>query len=106
MAQFTSGEAPSTDLEFELNAEFDALRSTRVAEDDQIRGFIEVIDANFLEGEIVCVNNEGRILKDTRHPLLANCFNNQTNHRGQVHCMLGQAGVATPILDIHQVINP
>ena len=106
MAQFTGGEALSTDLERELNAEFNALRSTPVAEDDQIREFIEGIDANFLEGKNVCVNNEGRTLKDTRHPLLAHFFNHQTHHRGQVYCMLRQAGVATPILDIHRVINP
>ena len=102
MAQFTGGVAPATDLVRELNA----LRSARVAEDDQIREFIEGIDANFLEGKIVYVKNEGRMLKDTRHPLLAHFFNHQTHHRGQVHCMLSQAGVATPILDMHRVINP
>ena len=102
MAQFTGGEAPATDRVRELNA----LRSARFAEDDQIREFIEGIDANFLEGKIVYEKNEGRMLKDTRHPLLAHFFNHQTHHRGQVHCMLRQAGVATPILDIHRVINP
>ena len=102
MAQFTGGEAPATDRVRELNA----LRSARFAEDDQIREFIEGIDANFLEGKIVHVKNEGRMLKDTRHPLLAHLFNHQTHHGGQVHCMLSQAGVATPILDIHRVINP
>ena len=106
MAQFTGGEAPSTDFDRELNAEFGALRSACVAEDDQICEFIEGIDANFLEGKIVCVNNEGRTLKDTRHPLLAHFFNHQRHHRGQVHCMLSQARVATPILDMHRVINP
>ena len=106
MAQFTGGEALSTDLERELNAEFDALRSAPVAEDDQIREFIEGIDANRLEEKIVYVKNEGWSLKDTRYPLLAHFFNHQTHHRGQVHCMLSQAGVATPILDMHRVINP
>ena len=102
MAQFTDGVEPATDRVRELNA----LRSARFAEDDQIREFIEGIDANFLEGKVVYVKNKGRMLKDTRHPLLAHFFNHQTHHRGQVHCMLSQAGVATPILDIHRVINP
>ena len=102
MAPFTGGVAPAIDLVRELNA----LRSARFAEDDQIREFIERLDANFPEGKIVYVKNEGRMLKDTRHPLLAHFFNHQTHHRGQVHCMLSQAGVATPILDIHRVINP
>ena len=102
MAQFTDGVEPATDRVRELNA----LRPARFAEDDQIREFIERIDANFPEGKIVYVKNEGRMLKDTRHPLLAHFFNHQTHHRGQVHCMLSQAGVATPILDMHRVINP
>jgi len=102
MAQFTGGVAPAIDLVRELNA----LRSARFAEDDQIREFINGLDANFSEGKIVYVKNEGRMLKDTRHPLLAHFFNYQTHHRGQVHCMLRQAGVTTPILDIHRVINP
>ena len=102
MAQFTDGVEPATYRARGLNA----LRSGRFAEDDKIREFIEGLDANFLGGKIVYVKNEGRMLKDTRHPLLAHFFNHQTHRRGQVHCMLSQAGVATPILDIHQVINP
>ena len=102
MAQFTGGVAPAIDLVRELNA----LRSARFAEDDQISEFIERLDANFPEGKIVYVKNESRMLKDTRHPLLAHFFNHQTHYRGQVHCMLSQAGVATPILDMHRVINP
>ena len=102
MAQFTDGVEPATYRVRGLNA----LRSGRFAEDDKIREFIEGLDANFLGGKIVYVKNEGRMLKDTRHPLLAHFFNHQTHHRGQVHCMLSQAGEATPILDIHRVINP
>ena len=101
MAQFTDGVEPATDRVRELNA----LRPALFAEDDQIREFIEGLDANFPEGKIVYVKNEGRMLKDTRYPLLAHFFNHQTHHRGQVHCMLNQAGVATPILDMQRVIN-
>ena len=106
MARFTGGESPSTDLDRELYGEFDALRSARTAEDDRIRQFIEGIDAKFLDGNIVYVNNEGRTLEDPRHLLLTHFFNHQTHHRGQVHDMLSQAGVETPVLDMHRVINP
>ena len=102
MAQFTDGVEPDSDRVRELYA----LRSARFAEDDQIREFVEGIDANFLEGKIVYVKNEARMLKDTRHPPPAHFFNHQTHRRGQVHCMLSRAGVATPILDIHRVNNP
>jgi len=59
MAQFTDGVEPATDRVRELNA----LRSARFAEDDQIREFIEGIDANRLEEKIVYVKNEGWSLK-------------------------------------------
>ena len=86
MAQFTGGVAPVTDLVCELNA----LRSARVTEDDQIREFIEGIDANYLEGyivyvNIVYVNYEVRTLEDPRHLLLTYIFGRQTHHREEVH---------------------
>ena len=84
LAQFTDGVEPATDRVRELNA----LRSARFAEDDQIREFINGLDANFSEGKIVYVKNEARMLKDTRHPPPAHFFNHQTHRRGQVHCML------------------
>jgi uncharacterized damage-inducible protein DinB len=30
----------------------------------------------------------------------------QTHHRGQVHDMLSQAGIATPVLDLPWVLQP
>ena len=90
MARFTGGEAPSTDLDRELYAEFDALRSARVAEADRVREFIEGIDANYLEGyivyvNIIYVNYEVRTLEDPRHLLLTYIFGRQTHHREEVH---------------------
>ncbi|MBM3492310.1 MAG: hypothetical protein FJX68_18090 [Alphaproteobacteria bacterium] len=38
--------------------------------------------------------------------LVLHLFNHQTHHRGQVHDMLCQAGVKTPVLDMHRVLNP
>lgn len=106
MARFTGGEAPSTGLDRELYSDFNALRAARTAEDDRIRQFVAAIESGFLDGNIVYVNNEGRTLEDPCNLLLAHFFNHQTHHRGQVHDMLSQAGVETPVLDMHRVINP
>jgi uncharacterized damage-inducible protein DinB len=38
--------------------------------------------------------------------LLAHFFNHQTHHRGQVHDLLTETGVDTPVLDLHRVIKP
>jgi uncharacterized damage-inducible protein DinB len=38
--------------------------------------------------------------------LLAHLFNHQTHHRGQIHDMLSQAGIVTPVLDLHRVVMP
>jgi len=38
--------------------------------------------------------------------LLAHLFNHETHHRGQVHDILSQARLVTPVLDLPWVIAP
>ena len=106
LARFEGGAAPSTGLDAELYGDFDELRSARIAEDDRIDRFVAGVDAGFLAGTIRYVNNEGRTFDDPLTVLLPHFFNHQTHHRGQVHDMLSQAGVATPVLDMHRVLIP
>ncbi|MBF0248803.1 MAG: damage-inducible protein DinB [Alphaproteobacteria bacterium] len=83
-----------------LHDEFDALRGARSAMDDHI---VRVVDR-------LCVGLDGGLDKEilyrmisggdkhaspARHILLT-LFNHQTHHRGQVHCLLTQAGVENP----------
>ena len=106
MARFEGGTSPSTGLDALLYEEFDALRTARIAEDERITTFVECLDDDYIAGLIVYINNEGRRLEDPTHLLLTHFFNYETHHRGQVHDMLSQTGVETPVLDMHRVINP
>ena len=106
MARFEGGTSPSTGLGADLYAEFGALRDARIAEDARIDAFGDRLDDEFLSGSISYRNNEGRDLTDPMSLLVAHFFNHQTHHRGQVHDMLTQTGIATPVLDMHRVINP
>lgn len=106
LARFEGGAAPSTGLDTELYEDFEELRAARVAEDARIERFAEGLDDDFLSGGITYRNNEGRDLTDQVALLVAHFFNHQTHHRGQVHDMLSQTSIATPVLDMHRVINP
>ena len=61
------------------------------------------LDPAFMAGSITYHNDQGRDLSDPAATMLAYFFNHQTHHRGQVHDMLSQAGVAPSMLDLHQV---
>ena len=106
MARFEGGTSPSTGLDAILYEDFADLRTARTAEDARIAAFVDGLSDDYFDGSIRYVNNEGRTLEDPNHLLLTHFFNHQTHHRGQVHAMLSQAGVETPVLDMHRVINP
>lgn len=106
MARFEGGEAPSTGLDAELHAGFEALARARLALDRRIEDFFVALDVGALGREIDYVNNQGRRFVDPLSLLLPHFFNHQTHHRGQVHTLLSQAGVEAPVLDLHRVLKP
>ncbi len=106
LTRFEGGEAPSTHLDAILYEEFADLREARQAEDARIEAFMAGLDEGRLDGAIRYVNNEGNRHEDPMPLLLAHFFNHQTHHRGQVHDMLSQTGVAPPVLDMHRVLRP
>lgn len=106
LARFEGGTAPSTGLDAILYPAFTDLRAARQVEDDRIDRLVAGLDADFLAGTIVYVNNEGRRLEDPVSLLLPHFFNHQTHHRGQVTDLLMQTDVPPPVLDMHRVINP
>jgi uncharacterized damage-inducible protein DinB len=106
MTRFEGGEAPSTGLDAILYDDFAELWAARAIEDQRIDRFVKGLDAAFLEGSIVYINNQGKLYADPVRVLLPHFFNHQTHHRGQVHDMLSQAGVRPPVLDLHRVIVP
>ena len=100
MTRFEGGEAPSTKLDTILYEDFAGLGAARQAEDARIEGFMAKLTAEFLAGGIRYVNNEGNSYDEPVPLLLTHLFNHQTHHRGQVHALLKEAGVAPPPLDI------
>lgn len=106
LARIAGRVMPSTGLDTILYPDFSALREARRAEDANIESAMAGLKAAFLAGSFRYVNNAGQAVEDPAALILAHVFNHQTHHRGQVHDMLSQAGVATPVLDLHRVIRP
>jgi uncharacterized damage-inducible protein DinB len=106
LARFEGREVPSTGLDAILYDDFEALRAARSEEDIRIEDFAAGVTDAFLAGTIRYENNEGRIFDDPADMLVSHFFNHQTHHRGQLHDMLCQTDVATPVLDLHRVLKP
>jgi uncharacterized damage-inducible protein DinB len=76
-----------------LYPEWEPLRNARVALDDRIIGWAERLDEASLAGDLTWYSAVAkRELGKPKWLLVTHMFNHQTHHRGQVHCMLTQAG--------------
>src|SRR5690348_7511841 len=104
MTRFEGGTAPSTHLDAILYDDFQELRAARVREDERIERFAARLSEELLSGEIAWVNARGEASRKPTRMLLAHLFNHETHHRGQVHDMLSQAGIAAPVLDLPWVV--
>jgi uncharacterized damage-inducible protein DinB len=77
-----------------LRANWDELKRDRVAFDERIIEWGDEIDDIALAGDFTYYS--GAAKRDLTKPkwlLITHVFNHQTHHRGQVHCMLTQAGI-------------
>ena len=75
---------------------WDELKHERIVFDQVIADWATQLDPVWLEGDLVWFSGAlGREVTKPKSLLVAHLFNHQTHHRGQVHCMLTQAG-ATP----------
>jgi len=74
-------------------SDWNDLKRERAAFDKVMLDWADRLDAAALEGELSYYS--GAIKAELRKPkwlLVTHMFNHQTHHRGQVHCMLTQAG--------------
>ncbi|GAC1561288.1 MAG: DinB family protein [Beijerinckiaceae bacterium] len=77
-----------------LRGGWDELKRDRDAFDRQIIAWSDGLDDAWLAGELSYYSGAARRDLVMRRALLVmHLFNHQTHHRGQVHCMLTQAGV-------------
>lgn len=80
---------------------WDGLRRERAAFDQVILGWGERLDPAWLAGDLTWFS--GAAQREVTRPawlLVAHFFNHQTHHRGQVHCMLTQAGARPDDTDL------
>jgi uncharacterized damage-inducible protein DinB len=76
-----------------LYLEWDGLKRERVAFDETMIAWADCLDADWLKSDLTYFSGGlNRELTKPRWELVTHMFNHQTHHRGQVHCMLTQAG--------------
>ena len=84
--------APFADL-VDLYREWGPLKGGRQKFDAEIVGWAEGLASEWLVGTHTHVSPSlGREVTTPRWLLVSHFFNHQTHHRGQIHCMLTQAG--------------
>ncbi len=80
---------------------WDELKRERAAFDQLIVDWAERLDPAWLGGDVTWHSGAtGREMTKARWLLVTHMFNHQTHHRGQVHCMLTQAGVTPGMTDL------
>ena len=94
MSRFTDVARPEGGIagSVSLYESWDDLRRDRAAFDATMIAWADALDAAWLAGDLVYVSSAVGELTRPRWMLVTHMFNHQTHHRGQVHCMLTQAG--------------
>ncbi len=84
-----------------LYDDFGSLRAAREEEDRRLISLVDGLDPESLDKPVRYRRMIGGGEEEARtgHILLT-LFNHQTHHRGQVHCLLTQAGIVPPALDV------
>jgi uncharacterized damage-inducible protein DinB len=94
MSRFTDVARPEGGIagSVSLYESWDDLRRDRAAFDATMIAWADALDAAWLAGDLVYVSSAVGELRRPIWLLVTHMFNHQTHHRGQVHCMLTQAG--------------
>jgi uncharacterized damage-inducible protein DinB len=80
--------------------DFDALREAREMEDGRIIDVADSLTEDKLQTMLRYTNMTGEPQETRRDIVYTHIFNHQAHHRGQVHCLLSQAGIDPPSLDL------
>jgi len=95
MSRFSGGSRREVGIagSVSLYPDWDELKRERAAFDEEIIAWADGVDAAWLAGDLTYYS--GGAKRDITAPkwlLVTHMFNHQTHHRGQVHCLLTQAG--------------
>jgi uncharacterized damage-inducible protein DinB len=72
--------------------DWDTLKRERAAFDGTMIAWAERLDVAWLAGDLTYMSSSAGEITKPKWLLVTHMFNHQTHHRGQVHCMLTQAG--------------
>jgi uncharacterized damage-inducible protein DinB len=95
MSRFTDMPTPEGGIpeSVTLHADWERLKSERAAFDRKILDWASTVQPDWLAADQTYFSGAvGREVTKPRWVLVTHMFNHQTHHRGQVHCMLTQAG--------------
>jgi uncharacterized damage-inducible protein DinB len=95
MSRFTDLPKPQAGIKksVSLYPDWNGLKHERVAFDQGMIDWADAIDPSWIAGDQTYFSGAvGRELTRPRWVMVTHLFNHQTHHRGQVHCMLTQAG--------------
>jgi len=103
MSRFLGTEQPQVTIpeSTSLHADWRELKQERVGFDAEIVRWAESLDAAWLDGELTYFSRSShRDVNGPRWLFVSHFFNHQTHHRGQVHCLLTQAGAKPDDTDL------
>jgi len=95
MSRFTNGPRQQAGIpeSVSLYPDWDGLKRERVSFDETMIAWADRLDPAGLEADLTWFSGGAmREITKPRWVLVTHMFNHQTHHRGQVHCMLTQAG--------------
>jgi uncharacterized damage-inducible protein DinB len=103
MSRFIDVKRPDVSIpeSVSLYPDWEDLKQRRVAFDETIANWADRLDASWLTDDLTYYSGGvGRNITAPKWALVTHMFNHQTHHRGQVHCMLTQAGAKPHTTDL------
>ncbi len=100
LGRLEAGDPGIRSLDQILHDDFGDLRAARETEDGRLIALVEGLSEAQLESPTAFHDMAGQARETRTDLILVTLVNHQTHHRGQVHCMLTQAGIIPPPLDI------
>lgn len=104
MSRFEKKPLPHKRLDAVPYDNFTELKAARADRDQKFITFFETVDDSFYEGDFHFTAVAGDSFVKPLQQIVAHFFNHQTHHRGQVHTLLTQSGVKTPVSDLPYLV--
>jgi uncharacterized damage-inducible protein DinB len=101
LSRFTGDPAVVPELDVDLFQDFARLRLQRHAIDARILDWVASLETNWLSEELTYTSKvDGKARTVPKWALVAQMFNHQTHHRGQITTLLSQMGLDIGTTDI------